>query len=261
MAQTVQVMRRGRSAPRTMASFANHSRQPKTSAPSISKVPSTTTPSTIWRVSSYRRPDHCRRRRRHRHRHRFRQRPWPALTTDPVFSRPRATSPTATRPLFATTILCPTTPTSTAHRTPSAVRRRSIVQRRTATPPIGCALNWTATNPLATKKILESVLQPALLPLSPAPTQHAVTITSTAAFRMSVLAPILPAQNVLNHCATINTHMLPPQSATPGLQSLVHNHTATKSRQQQPPAKMPCRLAPSVLRLQIPSPHQTIFNL
>lgn len=257
--QTVQVMRRGRTAPRTMASFANHSRQPKTSAPSTIKVPSTTTPSTIWRASSYRRPDHCRRRRRHRHR--FRQRPWPALTTDPVFSRPRATSPTATRPPFATTILCPTTPTSTAHRTPSAVRRRSIVQKRTATPPIGCAPNWTATNLLATKKILESVLQPVLLPLSPAPTRLAVMITSTAASRTSVLALILPAQNVLNRCATINTHMLPPQSATLVLRSLVHNHTATKSRQQPPPAKMPCRRAPSAHRLQIPSPHQTIFNL
>lgn len=251
-------MRRGRTAPRTMASFANHSRQRKTSAPSSITVPSTTTPSTIWRASSSRRPDHCRRRRRHRHR--FRQRPWPALTTEHVFSRPRATSPTATRPPFATTILCPTTPTSTAHRTPSAVRRRSIAQKRTATPPIGCALNWTATNPLATKKTRENVLQPALLPLSPAPTRLAVTITSTAASRMSVLALTLPAQNVLNHCVTINTHMLPPQSATPVLQSLAHNHMAIKSRQPQPPVKMPCRLAPSVLRQQILSPHQTIFN-
>lgn len=258
----MQVTRRGRSAPRTMASFdSSHSRQRKTSAPS-SRIVSTTTPSTTWRVKRSRRPVHCRRRRRLRFRlSPRRQRPWPGLTTEHVFSQPRATSPTAMRPPSATTILYPTTPTSTALRRLSAARRHSTVQKQTAMPPIGCAPNWTATNPLAIKKTPESVLQPALLPPSPAPIRLAATTTSTAASRMSALALILPAQNALNHCVTINTHMLPPQSATPGLQSLARNRTATKSRQQPPPAKMLCPLAPSVRQLQILSPHQTIFNL
>jgi hypothetical protein len=87
------------------------------------------------------------------------------------------------------------------------------------------------------------------------------TPASTAASRMSVLALILPAQNVLNRCVTINTHMPLPQSATLVLLSLAHNHMATKSRQSLRPAKMPCRLAPSVLPQQTLSPHRIIFNL
>jgi hypothetical protein len=165
------------------------------------------------------------------------------------------------RPPSATTILYPTTPTFTVPRMPSAVRRHSTVQRQTAMLPIGCVPNWTATNLLATKKTLENALRPALLPPSPAPTQPAAMTTSTAASRMSVLALILPAQNVLNRCVTINTHMPLPQSATLVLLSLAHNHMATKSRQSLRPAKMPCRLAPSVLPQQTLSPHRIIFNL
>jgi hypothetical protein len=165
------------------------------------------------------------------------------------------------RPPFATTILYPTMRTSTVRRTPSVVRRHSIVQRQTAMLPIGCVPNWTATNPLATKKTLENALQPALLPPPPAPTRLAATTTSTAASRMSVLALILPVQNVLNRCVTINTHMLPPQSATLVLPSLAHNHMATKSRRPLLRVKMQCRLAPSVHLQQTLSPHRTIFNL
>jgi hypothetical protein len=98
-----------------------------------------------------------------------------------------------------------------------------------------------------------------LLPLSPAPIQHAVMITSTAASQMSVHALILLAQSVLNHFVTIN--MLLPQSVTLVLHSLVHNRTATKSRQSPILVKMPCRLALSVHPRQTLFLHQTIFNL
>jgi len=124
--------------------FANHTEEPKTSARHLF----TTTPSTTWRDSSTRRPDHrcCRRRRLRDPRHprvlrmHLHLQTWPGPNTEEdVFCRRHATSPIATKPLFATTILYRTMPTSTAPRMPSIVLKPLTAARRTAMPPTGYA--------------------------------------------------------------------------------------------------------------------------
>lgn len=260
--QKEQETRRGRT-PRT-TSFANsHSHQAKTSA---QVPPSTTTPSTTWRASSSRRPDHCCRRRRHRVKcPRVLHMPVPRLlragsSMEHVFCRRRATSPTAMRPPFATTIPYRITPTSIALRTPSTVPKPSTAQKRTVMALIGCVPTQPATNPIAIRNTLENVARPVPLPLSLAPTQHVVMTTSTAVCQTSVLARILPALSALKRCVTINTYIPPRPSAILALQPPAHNHMATRSRQRLLRARIPCRQAQSVLQRQILSPHQTIFS-